>query len=140
MGLFLKVMSTYVMSIKKEYGMNLLNCKSLWEYRKRKSLIAVGDKIILYATAPDSELIGEFIVGGIITGSAEDVWERTKRDICYSFEEVVPYLKSGDFPIAFKVREPIRYQKPLHISDIPFFRPPMSYCKAPEQLASMNLV
>ena len=126
----------YVMSIKKEYGTNLLNKKSLWEYRKKKSKIKTGDKIILYATAPDKELIGEFIVGEIITGDSNEVWEKTKQDVCYSMGEVVPYLESGDFPIAFQVISPLLYQKAIPLAKIPFFKPPMSYCKASEQLIS----
>ncbi|MBS3160025.1 hypothetical protein J4436_04520 [Candidatus Woesearchaeota archaeon] len=56
-------MMAYIMSIKKDYGLNLLEHKSLWEYGRRKSRINIGDRIILYATAPDNKLIGEFIVG-----------------------------------------------------------------------------
>ncbi len=132
-------MITYVMSIKKEYGSNLLNGNAIWEYRKRKSLIKIGDKIILYATAPHSELIGEFIVGDIIIGSSEEVWEKTKREVCYSSDEVIPYLKSGNYPIAFKVSQAKNYETPMGLSKIPFFKPPMSYCKASEQLL-LNLL
>lgn len=38
-------MATYVMSIKKEYGMNLLDHEAIWEYRGRKSRISVGGRI-----------------------------------------------------------------------------------------------
>ncbi|MBS3065644.1 hypothetical protein J4229_01205 [Candidatus Pacearchaeota archaeon] len=130
-------MAVYVMSIKKEYGMNLLELKSLWEYRRRKSKISVGDKIILYAVAPDSELIGEFIVGGILTGTSHELWEKTKEDICYKKEEVISYLESGNFPIAFRVSNPRTYDPPVSIDKIPFFRPPMSYCKASTDLLSL---
>ena len=122
------------MSIKKEYGANLLNGNSLWEYRKRKSLIKLGDKIILYATAPHRELIGEFIVGEIIMGSSEEVWEKTRGEVCYSSDEVIPYLKSGDYPIAFKVSQAKTYKPSMSLFKIPFFKPPLSYCKASEQL------
>lgn len=130
-------MATYVMSIKKEYGMNLLEHKALWEYRRRKSRIDVGDRIILYATAPDSELIGEFIVGEIINGNPSEVWEKTKDDICYKKEEVISYLESGNFPIAFRASNPRTYSSPVSIDKIPFFRPPMSYCKASVELLSL---
>lgn len=129
-------MVSYVMSIKKKYGMNLLEGRSLWEYRRRRSRIDIGDKIILYATVPDRELIGEFIVGKIIIGNSDEVWEKTKGDVCYSLDEVLPYLKSGKFPIAFQVTKPHIYQKPIELSKIPFFKPPMSYCKASDQLLS----
>jgi len=127
----------YVMSIKKEYGLNLLHRRAFWEYRRRKSLIRRGDKILLYATAPHKELIGEFIVGDVIIGNSHDVWERTKQEVCYSIEEVVPYLESGNFPIAFRVTSPRIYSNPLPLDKIPFFKPPMSYCRAPEQLLSI---
>jgi len=127
-------METYVMSIKKEYGINLLECESLWEYRRRKSRINVGDRVVLYATLPNRELIGEFFVGEIVTGSPNEVWEKTKEDVCYQKEEVLPYLESGDFPIAFKVANPKKYQQAIPIHKIPFFRPPISYCKAPVEL------
>ena len=131
---------TYVFSIKKEYCLNLLNGRSMWEYRRRKNQIRAGDKIILYATSPDKELIGEFIVGQIIIGSAEEVWQKTKSEVCYKFDEVVSYLKSGDYPIAFKVNGSKKYEKPISLLKIPFFKPPMSYCKAPEQLKSSGLL
>lgn len=133
-------MATYVMSIKNEYGLNLLDKKSLWEYRRRKSKIKTGDQIILYATAPNKELIGEFTVGDILTGSPEQIWEITKEDICYGIEEVVPYLQSGDYPIAFQATKQKKYQPTIPLSTIPYFKPPMSYCKAPEQLISGMLV
>ncbi|MCK5149384.1 ASCH domain-containing protein [Candidatus Pacearchaeota archaeon] len=130
------MVNSYVMSIKKEYALNLLNGKSMWEYRRRKSKIKTGDKIILYATSPDKELIGEFIVGEVITGNPSEVWEKTKKDICYEIQEVVPYLQSGNYPIAFQVTKPKKYKPSIPISTIPYFKPPMSYCKAPEQLIS----
>ncbi len=127
---------SYVLSIKKEYGLNLIEGKSLWEYRRRKSRIKIGDRIILYATIPDKEIFGEFIVGDVITGSPEELWEKTKKEVCYSKNEVVDYLKSGNFPIAFKVSNAKKYLHTISIKNIPFFRPPMSYCMAPEQLIS----
>ena len=130
-------MAVYVMSIKKEYGMNLLELKSLWEYRRRKSKISVGDKIILYTVAPDRELIGEFTVGGILTGTPDELWEKTKDDICYKKEEVISYLESGKFPIAFRVSNPRVYGSPVSIDKISFFRPPMSYCRASADLLSL---
>lgn len=130
------MVQVYVMSIKEEYGLNLLNRKSGWEYRRKKSKIQKGDKIILYATAPSKKLIGEFIVGEILIGSPEDIWEKTKRGICYKKEEVVPYLESGKFPIAFQVTKPKKYQPEILASSILNFNPPMSYCKAPESLYS----
>ena len=126
----------YVLSIKKEYGLNLLSQKALWEYRRKKSKIKLGDKIILYATAPNKEIIGEFIVGGIATGNPKEVWGKTKEEVCYQRDEVIPYLESGDFPIAFKVTKPKKYLRAISLSEISFFRPPMSYCKAPSQLIS----
>jgi len=125
------------MSIKKEYGINLLELKSSWEYRRRKSRMAVGDKIILYTIAPDRELIGEFTIGGILTGTPNELWEKTKGDICYKKEEVISYLKSGNFLIAFRVSNPRVYSSPVSIDKIPFFRPPMSYCKASAGLLSL---
>jgi len=126
----------YVLSIKKEYGLNLLNQKALWEYRRKKSKIKLGDKIILYATAPNKEIIGEFIVGGIVTGNPKEIWEKTKEEVCYQRDEVISYLESGDFPIAFKVTKPKKYLRAISLSEISFFRPPMSYCKASSQLIS----
>ena len=134
-------MATYVLSIKKEYGLNLLNGKSLYEYRRRKSSIQVGDKIILYAISPDKVLIGEFIVGSIVTGTPKEVWEKTKDYICYQIGEVVPYLELGNYPIAFKVSSAKTYSKPTPLSKIDtFFKPPISYCKAPKQLLSQKLI
>lgn len=124
----------YVLSIKEEYGLNLLNKKALWEYRRRKSKIKSGDKIILYATAPNKEIIGDFIVGKIIIGKPDEVWEKTKGEVCYQQDEVVPYLESGDFPIAFEVTDPKKYLRTISLDEIPYFKPPMSYCKAPNQL------
>ncbi len=130
-------MKSYVMSIRKDYGMNLLEGKSSWEYRRRKSRISRGDRIILYSTAPDSRLIGEFIVGDIVTGNPEEVWEKTKENVCYSKEEVVPYLKTGNFPIAFQVTQPRIYENLAKLRDIPNFRPPMSYCVASLEILSL---
>ncbi|MHA1809819.1 MAG: hypothetical protein ACTSYH_05840, partial [Candidatus Heimdallarchaeaceae archaeon] len=103
-------------------------------YRRRKSKINVGDKIILYATAPNKKLIGEFIVGKILIGDSNYLWEKTKKDICYEKNEVVPYLESGSFPIAFQVSNPKKYMPEISTENIAGFKPPMSYCKAPESL------
>lgn len=130
------MVNVYVMSIKEKYGLNLLNKKSLWEYRRRKSKIKSGDKIILYATAPSKKLIGDFIVGKILFGTPNELWEKTKKDICYEIEEIIPYLESGSFPIAFQVTKPKKYQPEILASSILNFNPPMSYCKAPESLCS----
>ena len=132
------MVDSYMMSIKEVYGLNLLNGKSMWEYRRRKSKINTGDKIILYATAPNKKLIGEFIVGKVLIGTPNSIWNKTKRDICYKKNEVVPYLESGNYPIAFQVSNPKKYLPEISVKNIPGFKPPMSYCRAPESLCPIK--
>ena len=79
-------MCQMLLSINPEYVESILNGTKLYEYRKFKCRDDV-DKIIIYATTPWKQVVGEAEIEYIIEDDVLSVWRQTKEHsgITYNF-------------------------------------------------------
>lgn len=66
-----------IMSIKPDYAYLVLSGKKRWEFRKRSMRRLLGKRILLYATAPRQQIVGEIMIKAEIYGNASQVWDIT---------------------------------------------------------------
>ena len=67
-----------LLSINPEYVESILQGKKIYEYRKFRCRDDV-DKIIIYATAPQKQVVAEADIADIIEDDILSVWRQTKK-------------------------------------------------------------
>ena len=120
-------MCQMLLSINPEFVESILNGTKLFEYRKFRCREDV-DKIIIYATAPQKQVVAEAEIEYIIEDDVLNVWRQTKQHsgITYSFFR--KYYKGKKKAIAYRLKNVVLYDKPLSLEDICVSCAPQSYC------------
>ena len=128
--------STYVlMSIKPVFAEEILTGFKKFELRSRTADIASGDKIIMYASTPVKSLVGMFTAGRIFTLTYEELSRMYGQNQLPGItERDLEFMRGRKRPLlAIEVLNPIRFNEPIHLSEIrqqiPGFRPPMNYVR-----------
>ena len=116
-----------LLSINPEFVERILNGTKLFEYRKFRCREDV-DKIIIYATAPQKQVVAEAEIEYIIEDAVLNVWHQTKQHsgITYSFFR--KYYKGKKKAVAYRLKNVVLYDKPLSLEDIGVSCAPQSYC------------
>ena len=120
-------MCQMLLSINPEYVESILAGTKLYEYRKFRCRDDV-DKIIIYATAPQKQVVAEAEIEYIIEDDVLNVWRQTKQHsgITYSFFR--KYYKGKKKAVAYRLKNVVLYDKPLSLEDIGVSFAPQSYC------------
>lgn len=119
-------MSQLLLSINPEYVESILKGKKLYEYRKFRCRNDV-DKIIIYATAPQKQIVGEVEIANILEGSPIDIWEKTKEYSGITYNFFSKYYEGKRKAFAYQLKNLVVYDKPLTLNDIGVSHAPQSY-------------
>lgn len=120
-------MCQMLLSINPEYVESILKGTKLYEYRKFRCRDDV-DKIIIYATAPQKQVVAEAEIEYIVEDEILNVWHQTKKysGITYSFFR--KYYKGKEKAVAYRLKNVVVYDKPLSLKDLDVSCAPQSYC------------
>ena len=120
-------MCQMLLSINPEFVESILNGTKLFEYRKFRCREDV-DKIIIYATAPQKQVVAEAEIEYIIEDDVLNVWRKTKQHsgITYSFFR--KYYKGKKKAVAYRLKNVVVYDKPLSLKVLGVSCAPQSYC------------
>lgn len=124
--------SRILMSIKSEYAKKVLEGKKKVEIRKRFSKKWAGHKVSIYATRPESSLVGEAWISKIVIGDPESIWEKFHVQIGCTRDEFNNYAGTLDKVYAIVLENPVQYGKSFSLNDVSNLtkkrlRPPQSY-------------
>lgn len=119
-------MCQMLLSINPEYVASILQGKKIYEYRKFRCRDDV-DKIIIYATSPQQQVVAEAEIADVIEDDVLSVWRKTKKfsGITYTFFR--KYYKGKKKAIAYHLKNIVVYEKPLALEDIGVSCAPQSY-------------
>ena len=97
-------MCQMLLSINPEYVESILQGKKMYEYRKFRCRDDV-DKIIIYATAPQQQVVAEAEIADIIEDDILSVWRQTKKysGITYAFFR--KYYKGKKSAVAYHLKD-----------------------------------
>jgi len=115
-----------LLSINPEYVASILQGKKLYEYRKFRCRDDV-DKIIIYATAPQKQVVGEAEIAGIVEDDILAVWHQTKEYSGITYKFFRQYYKGKKRAIAYQLKNLVIYDKPLTLEEIGVSCAPQSY-------------
>ena len=114
------------MSIKPEYVKAILDGRKKYEFRKRRCRNGVS-KIVFYATAPESRVVGEAEIEDIIEGDPSEIWERTKEAAGIAREKYCEYYRGHSNAVAYKLKNVIAYAQSKELSDYGISHVPQSF-------------
>ncbi len=119
-------MCQMLLSINPEYVESILEGKKLYEYRKFRCRDDV-DKIIIYATAPQKQVVGEAEIADIVEDDLLTVWRLTKEHSGITYNFFRKYYKGKKTAVAYHLKNLIIYDEPLTLKDIGVSYAPQSY-------------
>lgn len=119
-------MLTMLLSIKPEYAKAILDGRKKYEFRKRRCRNSVS-KIVFYATAPESRVVGEAEIEDIIEGDPSEIWERTKEAAGIAREKYCEYYRGHSNAVAYKLKNVIAYDQSKELSDYGISHVPQSF-------------
>lgn len=119
-------MSVMLLSIKPEYAQVILDGKKEYEFRKRRCRSDVH-KIVFYATAPWSCVVGEAEIEEIIEGSPTHIWELAKTAAGITPKKYREYYHGRKTAVAYKLRNVVAYEPTRSLADYGVTQVPQSF-------------
>ena len=116
-----------LLSIKPEFAFKIFEGKKKFEFRKvifKKPNIKT---VVVYASSPIQQVIGEFEIDDILSSDPNEIWEQTKQFSGISEDFFYEYFADREIAHAIKIKNIKRYRKPLNIKDEFNLSPPQSY-------------
>ena len=106
-----------LMPIHPRYANAILDGSKGAEFRKRRLAPDIR-RIVIYATAPISRIIGEFAIGETAVGSPQEIWRAHGATGEISEPAFHNYFAGKDTAVAFVVIQTRRYAESLALADL----------------------
>lgn len=119
-------MCQMLLSINPQYVASIIDGTKTYEYRKFRCRRDV-DKIIIYATAPQKQVIGEAEIEEILEDDILTVWHMTKKYSGITYKFFREYYKGKKTAVAYHLKNLVIYEHPLTLADIGISCAPQSY-------------
>lgn len=119
-------MSRMLLSIKPEYVTKIVSGKKKYEFRKFHCREEV-DTIVIYATAPVKQVIGEVSIIAIIEDAVDEVWKLTRPDGGITKKAFKEYYKNRQVAVAYQLGKVTTYDEPMVLSDVGLSYVPQSF-------------
>ena len=119
-------MSRMLLSIKPKYANKIISGEKKYEFRKFHCRTNV-DTIVIYASSPIKQIIGEVSIIEIIEGEKDEVWNRTKQNSGITKKDYKDYYKNKNSAVAYKLGQVTVYEEPIDISEVGLTYVPQSF-------------
>jgi len=116
-----------ILSIKPEFANKIFNGTKKFEFRRTLFKKKEVNKIVVYASAPISKVIGEFEIEDIVHENLDTLWSKTSDHSGISFDYYFDYFQGKEAGYAIKVKNPKKYKQELCIMQSFGIRPPQSF-------------
>lgn len=119
-------MCKMLLSINPEHVEKILMGQKKFEFRKVRCRSNV-EKIVIYATSPVMQIVGEADVLDIIEDKPDTVWNQTFEYAGISREFYDNYYKGKDKAVAYKLGNVNKYEKAADLADFGISSAPQSF-------------
>jgi predicted transcriptional regulator len=116
-----------LLSIKPEFASKIFEGTKRFEFRRLVFKNKEVSKIVVYASAPISKVIGEFDIEHIIQKELEELWEETKDFSGITKTYFDQYFTGKEKGFAISVKNPKLYKKPQNLKEKFGMVPPQSF-------------
>jgi predicted transcriptional regulator len=124
------VVKTVLMSIKPTYARRIFDGTKRFELRRAPVKLALGDRVIVYESAPTKAVVGFFWVVDVVRDGPSVLWRRHRNDFGIDRGDFFAYFEGKETAHAIQVGALQRIDPvPLDTlrERIANFRPPQSY-------------
>lgn len=115
-----------LLSIKPHFASLIFDGSKRFEYRRVVFKRPVR-KVLLYASAPISKVVGEFEIEGILHGALADLWSETANHAGISREVFDRYFADRAEGYAIRIGSTLRYKTPRCLRQDFGLHPPQSF-------------
>lgn len=119
-------MESILLSIKPEYVELIFDGSKKYEFRKRLANKTI-ETILMYATAPTKQVVGEVQIMEILSATPTALWEQTKSHAGITRDKFREYFKDCKTAYAYKLGVVTRYEPPKELSEFNIVQPPQSF-------------
>lgn len=116
-----------LLSIKPEFAERIFDGTKKYEFRKAIFKNPNVKTVVVYASSPVQQVIGEFEIEDILSDDPAGLWEKTKEFSGISEEFFFDYFELRETGFAIKVKKPKRYKKALNLQTAFNATPPQSF-------------
>jgi len=116
-----------ILSIKPQFAERIFEGSKKFEFRRSIFKNPDVKKVVVYASAPISKIIGEFKIDEVINTEVNALWNKTKKYSGITEDYYKEYFKGKDEGYAIKIDKPIRYKSNKCIIETYGIRPPQSF-------------
>lgn len=119
-----------VLAIHARHAAAILAKKKTHELRRRLMNVDKGDRIYLYATSPESAVIGGFSVGAVERDTPRGLWKRIGKGFAISKRDFDAYVSGAREVVAIQVENTFHLRRPTQVRELmgvdSAFSPPQS--------------
>lgn len=119
---------TILLSIRPKYVEGIFNGTKKYEFRRVLPKEREIQTVLIYASAPVSQVVGEFRVGGLCQGKPLSLWRWCSSDAGITIEEFISYFSGCSKSYAYIIAAFRKYKQPFNISKLGLSRPPQNFC------------
>ncbi|MCB9257078.1 MAG: hypothetical protein H6579_08110 [Chitinophagales bacterium] len=123
-----------LLSIKPEFAFKIFDGEKKFEFRKvifKNPNIRI---VVVYASSPVQQVIGEFEIDDILSSSPDEIWELTKKYSGISEMYFHEYFENKLVAHAIKIKNTKRYKRPMSLKEDFNVLPPQSYLYLNEEV------
>src|SRR5688572_32265885 len=106
-----------LLSIKPEYAFKIFKGEKKFEFRKSIFKNPNIKTVVVYASSPVQQVIGEFEIDDIFSLAPDILWEMTKEHSGISAEFFFEYFADREIAHAIKIKKTRKYRRPLCIRE-----------------------
>ncbi len=107
-----------LLSIKPEYANKILSGEKKYEFRRFSLMNSAVTTVVIYATKPVGQVIGEFEIEAMIKESPERLWQMTHEYAGVDKHFFDAYFSGKSVGVAIKVGTVSRYENPKRLEDL----------------------
>lgn len=123
-----------LLSIKPEFAYKIFAGIKKFEFRKVIFKDPNVKTVVVYASSPVQQVIGEFEIDDILTSTPSKIWELTKKHSGISELYFNEYFENRSIAHAIKIKNIKKYEEPLSLKEDFNVLPPQSYLYLKEEL------
>lgn len=125
------VRQTLLLSVHPRYVSLMLAGEKTVEIRRKRPTALPGALVLIYATAPTSQVVAVGVLDDMVSGGADALWRRFGDKACLTRRAMRDYLRGASRPTALFLRAIAGLTAPISLThlqySIPDFQPPQSY-------------
>lgn len=118
-----------LLSVKPRFAEAILAGEKTFEFRRAVFRSPDVTTVVLYASSPTCQVVGEFTIDEILSLGLDALWKSTRKGGWIDREYFDQYFDGCETGYALKVKRAKRYTVPLCLrKDLGLERPPQSFC------------